>query len=124
MGLKTKDVITACRRHESELLSGVAGRRVYFVNSYRAVASAANEEWVLATADYGEPFVAAVQRGNVAATQFHPEKSGEAGLRVLRNFLEPESAHQPQEPAAASAGPPRPLPAPQWFSGFRHLPEP
>lgn len=75
------------------------------MNSYRATPSAANEEWVLATADYGEPFVAAVQRGSVTATQFHPEKSGEAGLRVLRNFLEPESAHQAQEPAAASADP-------------------
>lgn len=81
------------------------GRRLYFVNSFRAMPSAANEEWLLATADYGEPFVAAVQRGNVCATQFHPEKSGEAGLRVLRNFLEPESAHEPQEPVAASAEP-------------------
>lgn len=51
-----------------------------------------NAEWVLATSDYGGEFVAAVQRGAVAATQFHPEKSGAAGLDVLRGFLEPEAA--------------------------------
>ena len=78
---------------------------MYFVNSYRATPSAANEDWVLATSDYGGPFVAAVQRGNVTATQFHPEKSGAAGLRVLRNFLEPESAREPQEQGSASAPP-------------------
>jgi len=91
------------RRHDSELLSGLGGRRVYFVNSYRASPSAANADWILATADYGGPFVAAVQRGNVTATQFHPEKSGEAGLRVLRNFLEPESAHQQETQETPSA---------------------
>jgi len=38
------------------------------------------------TGDYGEPFPAALRRGRVAGVQFHPEKSGSAGLRVLRNF--------------------------------------
>ncbi|SIQ78790.1 imidazole glycerol phosphate synthase subunit hisH [Alkalispirochaeta americana] len=42
---------------------------------------------VLAWCDYGVSFAAVVGRGNLAATQFHPEKSGEAGLRLLRNFL-------------------------------------
>jgi imidazoleglycerol phosphate synthase glutamine amidotransferase subunit HisH len=43
---------------------------------------------VIATCDYGGPVVAAVQRDHVWATQFHPEKSGAAGLAVLRNFVD------------------------------------
>jgi glutamine amidotransferase len=56
----------------------------YFVNSYHAVP--ADSEAVLATTEYSEPFCSMVAAGNVAATQFHAEKSGEIGLRVLRNF--------------------------------------
>ena len=59
------------------------------MNSYRATPSEQNADWVLATSDYGGEFVGVVHRGDVYATQFHPEKSGAAGLRVLRNFLEP-----------------------------------
>jgi glutamine amidotransferase len=43
---------------------------------------------VAATADYPEPFAAAVWRGNVFATQFHPEKSQRVGLKMLKNFAE------------------------------------
>lgn len=57
---------------------------VYFVHSYCMPDIA--DEWTAATCDYGIPFTAAVCRGNVMATQFHPEKSGEAGLRMLRRF--------------------------------------
>jgi imidazole glycerol-phosphate synthase subunit HisH len=57
---------------------------VYFVHSYVAEPSAD----VVATCDYGGSAVAAVQRGRLWATQFHPEKSGTAGLAVLRNFVE------------------------------------
>lgn len=65
-----------------------AGAKLYFVHSFRAVPSAENAAWVLATTDYGgQRFVAAVQRGNVFATQFHPEKSGSAGLRIFDAFL-------------------------------------
>ena len=73
---------------ESALLSRLDGRRLYYVHSFRAVPDDANGEWVLATSTYGAPFVAAVGKGGVVATQFHPEKSGDAGLDVLRGFLE------------------------------------
>ena len=56
---------------------------VYFVHSY--CAAQVNDD-TAATCDYGQTFTAAVCRGNVMATQFHPEKSGEAGLRMLRRF--------------------------------------
>jgi len=67
------------------LFDGIAsGTPFYFVHSY-AVANAADE---IARADYGVPFTAAVRRGRVFGVQFHPEKSSEAGLRVLRNFVQ------------------------------------
>ena len=59
---------------------------VYFVHSYFLHAS--DRELVAATAEYGVTIDAAVERGNVFATQFHPEKSGETGLQILRNFAE------------------------------------
>jgi imidazole glycerol-phosphate synthase subunit HisH len=55
----------------------------YFVNSYAALDS----PHAIARADYGGPFVAAVQNGRVFGVQFHPEKSSRAGLQVLRNFV-------------------------------------
>ena len=55
----------------------------YFVNSYAATSCAAE----VASAAYGAPFTAAVQRANVFGVQFHPEKSSTAGLRLLRNFV-------------------------------------
>ena len=56
---------------------------VYFVHSYAPEMG----DDVVATCDYGGPVVAAVQRENLWATQFHPEKSGTAGLRLLANFV-------------------------------------
>jgi glutamine amidotransferase len=56
----------------------------YFVNSYYPVP--ADPDAVIATSDYGIPFTAAIARDNVMATQFHLEKSGAAGLRLLDNF--------------------------------------
>ncbi len=74
-------------RKPSGLLDGYSGDKLYFVHSYRAVPSEENRDWILAETLYGEPFISAVERGNVAACQFHPEKSGPAGLRLLENFL-------------------------------------
>ncbi len=76
-------------RPDSPLLAGISsGEYVYFTHSYRAPVSADTS----ATTHYIEPFAAAVERGHVMGVQFHPEKSGEAGLRILRNFLAWRSA--------------------------------
>src|SRR5579875_846150 len=72
-------------RADSRLLAGVEpGSFVYYTHSWRAPVSADTA----ATTNYGGPFTAAVERDNVMGVQFHPEKSAETGLRVLRNFLE------------------------------------
>lgn len=68
----------------SALLEGVAaGTYVYFTHSYAAPVTAAT----VATSTHGAPFAAAVEAGHVMGVQFHPEKSHEAGLRMIRNFL-------------------------------------
>lgn len=73
---------------ESKLLRYVQdGDCVYFVHSFYAVDCA---ESVVATAEYGRELTAAVQKGNVMGCQFHPEKSGEVGLNILRAFCERE----------------------------------
>lgn len=77
---------------ESRLFDGLHDERFYFVHSYAA------HEWSLdphpaipkphvTWAEHGERFIAAVENGPLSATQFHPEKSGEAGLRLLSNWL-------------------------------------
>lgn len=71
----------------SALFAGYNGEKLYFVHSYRALPGPDNRDWLLAGTDYGGRFISAVQRGNVAAVQFHPEKSGAAGLAILKNFL-------------------------------------
>jgi imidazole glycerol-phosphate synthase subunit HisH len=69
---------------ESRLLAGLPPQPfVYYTHSYRAPLV---EETVGVT-DYAGPFSGAVERGNLFGVQFHPEKSGDAGLQVLRNFL-------------------------------------
>ncbi len=69
----------------SPLFAGVdTGSYVYFVHSFCGVAS--DPSTIIAATDYGAPVVAAVQKGNVFGCQFHPEKSGEVGLQILRNF--------------------------------------
>lgn len=67
------------------LFRGVAaGSHVYFVHSYHVVPR--DKSVIAATSDHGGPFVAAIARGNLVATQFHPEKSQKVGLQLLKNF--------------------------------------
>lgn len=70
---------------ESKLLKGVEqGAMVYFVHSYHAVPG--DSTITAAKSTHGIEFVAAVERDNVTATQFHPEKSSAVGLKILENF--------------------------------------
>ena len=77
---------------DSRLFEGIRDERFYFVHSFAA------QEWVLEVhdpfpqpkltwAEHGSRFLAAVENGPLMATQFHPEKSGEAGIRLLKNWL-------------------------------------
>ena len=71
-------------RRRDSILDGVSpGAQVYFTHSFAAPITADT----VAVTEHGAPFAAVVQRGSVAGVQFHPEKSGEVGLTVLRNFL-------------------------------------
>lgn len=73
-------------RKPSRLLDGVPdGSYFYFVHSYVVVPLQDSD--ILCTTDYGCDFVSAIQRGNIAAFQFHPEKSSALGLTILRNFV-------------------------------------
>ena len=75
------------RRDNPHLFAGLPENPfVYFVHSYHAVPE--DGEIVTATADYGERLTAAVAKGNICATQFHPEKSGDVGLDILKNFID------------------------------------
>jgi len=74
-------------RRASPLLAGVPdGSYVYFVHSYYVVP--ADESIVLTTTDYGVEYASTVGRENVFGVQFHPEKSQEVGLRLLKNFVD------------------------------------
>jgi glutamine amidotransferase/cyclase len=73
---------------QSPLFAGYNGEKLYFVHSYRATLKDIDQEWLLSTTNYGEEFVSGVQKGNVTALQFHPEKSGAAGLNLLGNYLQ------------------------------------
>ncbi|XP_052207041.1 LOW QUALITY PROTEIN: imidazole glycerol phosphate synthase hisHF, chloroplastic [Diospyros lotus] len=87
---------------DSEILDDIQNRHVYFVHSYRAMPSDDNKEWVSSTCNYGDNFIASVRRGNVHAVQFHPEKSGDVGLSILRRFLYPKS-YAPKKPMGGKA---------------------
>jgi glutamine amidotransferase len=69
---------------DNALFTGEAGKYVYFVHSYHA--SGVPDEYIIAEADYGYRFTAAVARDNIYGVQFHPEKSGVVGLDMLKCF--------------------------------------
>ncbi|GII99493.1 glutamine amidotransferase [Sediminihabitans luteus] len=80
----------------SRLLAGIEDERFYFVHSYAARTFALGTDEpadsvfrppLVTWADHGSPFVAAVENGPLCATQFHPEKSGDAGAALLQNWL-------------------------------------
>jgi glutamine amidotransferase len=85
---------TVSTPEDSSLFAGIDGERFYFVHSYGV------RDWTLQTNDRtraplvtwtehgGDRFVAAVENGPLSATQFHPEKSGDAGARLLRNWVQ------------------------------------
>ena len=88
MGWNTVDAA-----HGSRLFDGIENERFYFVHSYAA------QDWtldvqppfpapLLTWAEHGSRFLAAVENGPLSATQFHPEKSGEPGIRLLTNWLQ------------------------------------
>jgi imidazole glycerol-phosphate synthase len=77
-------------RQSSRIFNGLRGdEKFYFVHSFHVVAEADTD--ILTTTDYGYTFVSAVQKENIIATQFHPEKSGGPGLQLLKNFLETQT---------------------------------
>ena len=81
MGWNSLDI-----QQKSGIFDGIGdGTYFYFVHSYYL--GNADSSVVAATTEYGTTIQCAVQRGKVAATQFHPEKSGEAGLKLLDNFI-------------------------------------
>ena len=76
---------TLALQREASIIDGVADQaQVYFTHSY--VVPLTSE--TVAVTEHGEPFTAVVQRANIAGVQFHPEKSGEVGLQILRNFVQ------------------------------------
>lgn len=68
---------------ESSLSKSLEGNYVYFVHSYKVFTKTEN---IIAICDYGQPITAIVEKNNVFGTQFHPEKSGDIGIRLLKNF--------------------------------------
>jgi imidazole glycerol phosphate synthase glutamine amidotransferase subunit len=75
------------RARDSRLLEGIAsGAHFYFAHSYAAMA-ANQDDGVVATCAHGAEFIAVLEKQNICAVQFHPEKSGKAGARLLHNFL-------------------------------------
>ncbi|HEX2705736.1 MAG TPA: imidazole glycerol phosphate synthase subunit HisH [Candidatus Lustribacter sp.] len=85
---------TVCPGEGSRLFTGVEGERFYFVHSYAVTEWPPHPEGgfaavapIVTWSEHGEPFVAAVEDGPLSATQFHPEKSGDAGAHLLENWV-------------------------------------
>lgn len=90
-------------RRPHPLFAGIPdGTEFYFVHSYYVVPE--DDAIILGETDYGQLFPAAVERGNVMATQFHPEKSGHWGLQIYRNFARLVAAQSGAREIAVAAG--------------------
>ena len=70
--------------NDSPILEGIDGEYFYFVHSYHTIPD--DENIIAGTCDYGNSVVASLSQNNLFSTQFHPEKSGVAGLKILKNF--------------------------------------
>ncbi len=93
MGMKVPQIGWNTVTHDnSPLFEGIPqDSSFYFIHSYylsTKLSDACDSPWISGRADYGIPFAAAVHRDNVWATQFHPEKSGPKGLKLLENFIQ------------------------------------
>ncbi|CAM4073308.1 imidazole glycerol phosphate synthase subunit HisH [Helcobacillus massiliensis] len=106
MGWNTIDAPAGTR-----LFAGVEDERFYFVHSYgvrrwefQQISDAMTPPQVTWAAHEGDRFIAAVENGALCATQFHPEKSGQAGIRVLRNWLSTLPQREGARPGTAEAG--------------------
>jgi len=78
----------------SRIFNGLAGdEKFYFVHSYHILPT--DDDVALTTTDYGYEFVSAVQKDQIIGTQYHPEKSGDPGLQLLRNFMDTAAAADP-----------------------------
>ena len=79
---------TLHRAGESRLLEGISEKDYfYFAHSYAATLAGPQQFSVVASSEHGAPFVAVIEERNICAVQFHPEKSGASGVRLLQNFL-------------------------------------
>jgi len=77
-------------KQASRIFNGIRGdEKFYFVHSYHVVPE--DDTAVLTTTNYGYEFVSSIQKGNIMASQFHPEKSGQAGLNILQSYLDESS---------------------------------
>ncbi|MFI5227289.1 MAG: imidazole glycerol phosphate synthase subunit HisH [Candidatus Limnocylindrales bacterium] len=91
------------RRREHPLFDGIDdGADFYFVHSFAGRPSPPASDWILAETSHGGPFVSAVARGNRLGVQFHPERSGMDGLRLLANVVALAAAFRETSPPASS----------------------
>jgi glutamine amidotransferase len=70
----------------TEVFAGVEDERFYFVHSYAVISPEVSEDLLPSWSGYGAKFVSALEYQSLVATQFHPEKSGSAGLKLLSNW--------------------------------------
>ncbi len=88
-------------KQPSRIFSGLHGdEKFYFVHSYHV--STDEADVILTTTDYGGEFVSSIQKGQIVATQFHPEKSGPEGLRILQNYI--KAGREAIAPVRSAAG--------------------